>query len=470
MKTEINTFKEKNLNKKISLFIFVAIIITNLILPFKIISNGFQKNIANAEGCSIISAGWTPSGEQKDGFYTGGSSTANIVVKSKNCVDKTGVNLTIYESDRFPLINTDDSWNDSKLDRREIAIPSDNFTIKIKLGEEDCESGLTGAVGYDCDLFFYIRQTDTTIYNSWHQNKGNLYYECDGMCQDNASFMGVISNGTDAEPINIDAIAATNIPDTYTLLAPIGELKEAPKNIGDYFNTIFKIAIGLCGALAVIMIVIGGVQYMGNESIFGQTEAKKQITTAILGLIIALASYALLNTLNPALLGKDGVTIAQVSAEIEEPPMLQESSDIPAPGTTVNQCASGIEKITMSNGSTMHLCKSISAKVLSGLNSAIASGIKLSGAAFRSKTDQVALRTKNKCPDVYKSPASACIPPTALPGTSMHESGLAIDFKCEGNTIRARDNKCFLWLSANAGSFGLQNFSKEPWHWSTNGH
>jgi hypothetical protein len=102
----------------------------------------------------------------------------------------------------------------------------------------------------------------------------------------------------------------------YKLLAPIGDLKEAPKDMGDYFNTIFKIAIGLCGALAVIMIVIGGVQYMGNESIFGQTEAKGKITAAILGLIIALGSYALLNTINPALLGKDGVKIAQVSAEI----------------------------------------------------------------------------------------------------------------------------------------------------------
>lgn len=105
--------------------------------------------------------------------------------------------------------------------------------------------------------------------------------------------------------------------DTYTLLAPIGEFKEAPKNIGDYFNTIFKIVIGLCGALAVVMIVIGGVQYMGDESIFGKTEAKSKITSAIFGLIIALGSYALLNTINPDLLGGKGVKINSVSAEID---------------------------------------------------------------------------------------------------------------------------------------------------------
>jgi|GEM_PF-3935617 len=103
----------------------------------------------------------------------------------------------------------------------------------------------------------------------------------------------------------------------YKLLAPIGKFMVAPDNIGEYFNLIFKLAIGLCAVLAVIMIVIGGVQYMGDESIFGKTEAKGRITKAILGLLIALGSYALLNTINPKLLGGDGINIAQVSAEIE---------------------------------------------------------------------------------------------------------------------------------------------------------
>lgn len=106
-------------------------------------------------------------------------------------------------------------------------------------------------------------------------------------------------------------------PGVYTLLAPIGNLTTAPDNMGDYFNTIFTLAIGLCGVLAVIMIVIGGVQYMGDESIFGKTEAKSRITSAVLGLLIALGSYALLNTINPDLLGKGGIKINSVSAVID---------------------------------------------------------------------------------------------------------------------------------------------------------
>lgn len=110
---------------------------------------------------------------------------------------------------------------------------------------------------------------------------------------------------------------APNANSEYTLLAPIPGMEVAPKNIGDYFNILFKIAIGICAVLAVVMIVIGGIQYMGDESVFGKTEAKSQITKAILGLLIAIGSYALLNTINPAMLGKEGLNIKQLSMEID---------------------------------------------------------------------------------------------------------------------------------------------------------
>ena len=49
----------------------------------------------------------------------------------------------------------------------------------------------------------------------------------------------------------------------------------------------------------------------------------------------------------------------------------------------------------------------------------------------------------------------------ARPGTSNHESGLAIDFS---NTRGAH-----AWLARNAGRFGLKNLPGEPWHYSTTG-
>jgi hypothetical protein len=49
----------------------------------------------------------------------------------------------------------------------------------------------------------------------------------------------------------------------------------------------------------------------------------------------------------------------------------------------------------------------------------------------------------------------------AKPGTSNHESGLAIDFT---NTPGA-----FAWLAKNAGRYGLKNLKGEPWHYSPSG-
>jgi len=258
--------------------------------------------------------------------------------------------------------------------------------------------------------------------------------------------------------------------DTYTLLAPIGEFKEAPKNIGDYFNTIFKIVIGLCGALAVVMIVIGGVQYMGDESIFGKTEAKSKITSAIFGLIIALGSYALLNTINPDLLGGKGVKINTVSAEIEDTPLLTESTP---PGTgvavgTQGLCPGGLAPVVVGGSTIMNTCSSISGQTINLISEAAQDGISLSGKSYRSNADQIALRNKN-CADPINTPSGQCKPPTAKAGSSLHESGLAIDFKCDGVYIQTTDNVCFIWLKNNAGSF-LKNYSPEPWHWSTNGH
>jgi LAS superfamily LD-carboxypeptidase LdcB len=67
-------------------------------------------------------------------------------------------------------------------------------------------------------------------------------------------------------------------------------------------------------------------------------------------------------------------------------------------------------------------------------------------------------------------PASQCDPPTARPGTSMHEQGLAIDFTCNGGGALSRSSVCFGWLSRNAANYGFYNLPEEPWHWSTNGN
>ena len=93
---------------------------------------------------------------------------------------------------------------------------------------------------------------------------------------------------------------------------------------------------------------------------------------------------------------------------------------------------------------------------------------------WRSSASQIALRRAHCGTSdfaVFEMPSSQCHPPTAIPGTSAHERGLAIDFTCNGGPIGQHDhtNPCYLWLAAHAATFGLRNLPSEAWHWSTTG-
>ncbi|MFO0718597.1 MAG: hypothetical protein U0522_01025 [Candidatus Paceibacterota bacterium] len=73
-------------------------------------------------------------------------------------------------------------------------------------------------------------------------------------------------------------------------------------NITTYLIGIFKLLIGVAGALAVVMIVVGGIQYMSTDAIYGKKDGKEKINRALGGLLLALTSWLILNTINPKLL------------------------------------------------------------------------------------------------------------------------------------------------------------------------
>jgi uncharacterized membrane protein YjjB (DUF3815 family) len=58
---------------------------------------------------------------------------------------------------------------------------------------------------------------------------------------------------------------------------------------------LFKYGVIIAVILAIIMLVVGGIQYMGSESLFAKDEGRKRMTAALGGLLIALFSIFLLN-------------------------------------------------------------------------------------------------------------------------------------------------------------------------------
>jgi len=71
---------------------------------------------------------------------------------------------------------------------------------------------------------------------------------------------------------------------------------------GNYLNIMIKLIIGIAAVLAMVMIVMGGIQYMTSDLISSKEAGKEQITHAVLGLLLALGAYLILNTINPQLL------------------------------------------------------------------------------------------------------------------------------------------------------------------------
>jgi septal ring factor EnvC (AmiA/AmiB activator) len=140
----------------------------------------------------------------------------------------------------------------------------------------------------------------------------------------------------------------------------------------------------------------------------------------------------------------------------------------PSPPRTVPITGSG--SIVSVRGIRVH--NSIASSLADLVGAADAAGISLAGGGYRDPAGQIAVR-RNNCGTsnyaIYEMPASSCRPPTARPGTSMHERGLAIDFTHGGRIISSRSSAAFQWLNANASRYGFYNLPSEPWHWSVNG-
>ena len=82
-----------------------------------------------------------------------------------------------------------------------------------------------------------------------------------------------------------------------------GFLKKGQENkLGDFFNNAFRIGVGVAGILAVIMIIIGGFEYMTSDIPGAKSDGKSKITGAILGIVIILLSGLILTIINPDIL------------------------------------------------------------------------------------------------------------------------------------------------------------------------
>lgn len=76
---------------------------------------------------------------------------------------------------------------------------------------------------------------------------------------------------------------------------------ETGGDIPTFLNSVYMWGISIVGILALFQLIIGGFQYMTSGAIDQKSSAKEKITDALIGLVLALSSFLILNIASPEL-------------------------------------------------------------------------------------------------------------------------------------------------------------------------
>ena len=176
--------------------------------------------------------------------------------------------------------------------------------------------------------------------------------------------------------------------------------------IGDYIIGIYKFMLAAGAIIAVVLIMISGVEYMVKAGAGQVQQAKERIRNSLIGIVILLSSYVLLNTVNPNLVLFKPVSLQMAPREdIEMPPEgedvnVTERTDVGGNLTPIQ----GANLIVTANN------KNIDADLLPLLNSAADSLYQskqkrvVVTSAFREPEFQLGLYYKN----CYSNPEHKC--------------------------------------------------------------
>ena len=76
-------------------------------------------------------------------------------------------------------------------------------------------------------------------------------------------------------------------------------------SLAQFFNTLFKAAIVIGAILAVLRLGYAGALYMGSDLVGNKGKARSIISEVVLGLLLLLGVWLILNQINPDILNLD---------------------------------------------------------------------------------------------------------------------------------------------------------------------
>jgi hypothetical protein len=135
--------------------------------------------------------------------------------------------------------------------------------------------------------------------------------------------------------VPIAVFAQTNSSASYVLLTPLpcvgvtnggssgttctsanGSSEITSIGLQGYLVYVFKLVVALAVFLAVIMTIFGGFKYMTTEAVTGKGDARATIEHAVYGLLLALASYLILYTINPDFVNISNVAVPKLNVAV----------------------------------------------------------------------------------------------------------------------------------------------------------
>lgn len=328
-----------------------------------------EFNLINVEGelsgCEVTELKLSPYGLQTNPNFLNPDSQGilNLHVETDNCA---GENVRVIINDM------NGSLDEAAESATTSGIVPDNgtFEVNYKPGDEDCD-GTRNNLGY-CNYGVEINYGPLGVFNIFYSPDGDVddpeldeFYKkskigfyCVGECDAgndkewtvlNTSFANeegeptVVTINTDFDETSpcFDTSTGEYKENCYEPLAPLptgGDssifqtdpdtgrqfIDISTFQVGDYVNQIFKIGLGILIVIAIVMIIIGGVEYMAVESIYGKSNARSRITNAVTGLLVALGIFLILSTINPKLLDVNFST-PEVSISYSDIPPVKQS-------------------------------------------------------------------------------------------------------------------------------------------------
>ena len=105
--------------------------------------------------------------------------------------------------------------------------------------------------------------------------------------------------------------------------------------LGVYIAGVYKYLLGISTLIAIVMLMIGGLQY----TIFQEDKGKTRIKNAVTGLVLLLSTYLILVTINPRLVVFPLLELENVNYEA----LVADSGDVSGATSTENLKAAGID-------------------------------------------------------------------------------------------------------------------------------